>query len=179
MHREASKVLYEENQWVMIAMNYSGLRQGLKDKGYPIIVLRQMVAKNAELPFDGTPSLRIDVRVTHFWDQEPQQYIIATLEVATELCLSLTADRAAHELQLAVHVHESTSAGQDHQQMVLECLENIHGVGKTTVTAMDPPSLGDDTVKLMMTPSKTIDDGDEELARGHIPSAEALYLKGG
>ena len=74
MHRESSKVLYEENCWVFFIINFEGFADQLKAQGCPIILGR--------FPFGGKPTLRLDVRVRPFIKQDAQEFIIIPMDVA-------------------------------------------------------------------------------------------------
>ena len=112
MHRESSKVLYEENCWVFFIINFEGFADQLKAQGCPIILGR--------LPFGGKPTLRLDVRVRPFIKQDAQEFIIIPMDVTQIFLNTFPDDSRAERFEVHVHAEESPLKLANHRELVLE-----------------------------------------------------------
>ncbi len=184
IHREASKVLYEENAWVVFEMRCHGLTRDLTTDRDLIMFIRV----SGELPFGGDPSLRVCVQDHDLRDRETRDFVIVPLEWVGDLTEAFIQGDKTHKFEFAVHYTESMKH-ESRQRMTMEFLEIIRGVRKANITGLTPPSLGAQLAEHMMTPMKSIDElidrtseymrrAELMLAQGQFYLAEELYNHG-
>lgn len=69
VHAEGSRVLYEENLWVMSTFNFRGVPSKLEIDYGPTFNITRDVSQLGDLPFGRTPAVKIDVRSQQHWLQ--------------------------------------------------------------------------------------------------------------
>ena len=184
IHREASKVLYEENAWVVFEMRCQGMTRNLTTDR-DLITTSRDVSLYGELPFGGNPSLRVYVQQHDLRDRKTLDYAIIPLEWVGDLTEAFILLDKPQMLEFAVHFHDNKKH-ESRQKLAMEFLEIKRGVRKANITGLTPPSLGAQLAEHMMTPIKSIDElinrtseyirrADLMLAQGQVYLAEELY----
>ena len=187
IHREASKVLYEENAWVVFEMRVrSELRDLTSDPN--LITMSRDFWRSGRLPFGGNPSLRVYLEEPRRRDCEIVDYIIMPLEWVGDMTQAFVHSHFSSKLELVVHFHKDRKH-EGRQRMAMEFLEMIRGVKKVNITGLSPPSLGYQLAEHMMTSIKSTDELIDQtseyirraelvLAQGQVYRAEELYEQG-
>ena len=188
IHREGSKVLYEENAWVVFEIRSPGRLTLALPTDRDIITTSRDISRYGRLAFGGIPSLRVRVQECHFRDHKILDYVIIPLEwVGVTTRIFIPRD-CSHNLEFAVHFHENQKH-ESRQRMAMEFLEILRGVRKAKITGLTSPSLGARLAEHMMTPIKSIDElidrtseyirrAELMLAQGQFYLAEELYNQG-
>ena len=192
IHQEASRVLYEENIWVVFEVRspVGGILDVPCDRH--LITIFRNIPRSGRLAFGGTPSLR--VRVQHHNNRryhEDIHYTIVPLEWVRDMTREFVRDdRSYHGVYLddhefAVHFHANLKR-ESRRRMAIEFLELIRGVRKAKIYGLTSPSLGASLAKRMRTPLRSIDElidrtsvyihqAELMLAQGQAHLAEELY----
>ena len=194
IHKEASRVLYEENAWVVFEIRSPGGRiLDIPSERYLITTSRD-ISRNGRLAFGGNPSLRVRVQHCTIRFYNILHYVIVPLEWVRDMTrVFVRGDKLYHpefleDDEFAVHFHENQKH-ESRQQMAMEFLEIIRGVRKAKIYGLTSPSLGASLAKHMMTPIKSIDElidrtsvymrrAELMLAQGQVYLAEELYNQG-
>ena len=194
IHKEASRVLYEENAWVVFEIRSPGGRiLDIPSERYLITTSRD-ISRNGRLAFGGNPSLRVRVQHCTIRFYNILHYVIVPLEWVRDMTrVFVRGDKSYHpefleDDEFAVHFHENQKH-ESRQQMAMEFLEIIRGVRKAKIYGLTSPSLGASLAKHMMTPIKSIDElidrtsvymrrAELMLAQGQVYLAEELYNQG-
>jgi len=188
MHREASEILYREISWVMFNTNYHAFVKNLKALDYNMIAVKHDNPLRT-FPFGGTPALQADLTVGHISGSEAQDIIIVPLFDAQRICKAFTSVNAPMELEFNIRLDTSAQARPDCQEVMLECLRDIRGIGHATVEGVNPPSLGTEIAVLMMKPFADTDElmaraiayqrrGERAVDLGRFFYAAEIYLDG-
>ena len=194
IHKEASRVLYEENAWVVFeSRSPGGSILDLPSERYPITISRN-ISRNGRLAFGGNPSLRVRVQFCQNRFFEILHYVIIPLEWVRDMTrVFVRGDISYHpeyleDDEFAVHFHQNQKH-ESRQKMAMEFLEIIRGVRKAKIYGLTSPSLGASLAKHMMTPIKSIDElidrtsvfirrAELMFAQDQLHLAEELYNQG-
>ena len=194
IHKEASRVLYEENAWVVFEIRSPGGRiLDIPSERYLITTSRD-ISRNGRLAFGGNPSLRVRVQHCTIRFYNILHYVIVPLEWVRDMTrVFVRGDKSYHsefleDDEFAVHFHENQKH-ESRQKMAMEFLDLIRGVRKAKIYGLTSPSLGASLAKHMMTPIKSIDElidrtsvymrrAELMLAQGQVYLAEELYNQG-
>lgn len=162
IYKEASRVLYQENDWVMLCINapFRTFLDGwhLEDtlQRYPIVPL-------AESSFAQKPCLELDIRkmgdeVGGMARREPRRFIVS-LDGLPRVCQILTAAKRPLNLEIVANFFEvkANTLGK-----ILNCLEEACGYGNVVVKGLDAAATQQAITKLMMPETST---GEKALER--------------
>lgn len=182
IYAEGSKVLYEENLWVMSTFNFRSLPSWLHYDYGPTFNITRDVSQLGDLPFGREPAVRIDVRSQQQnvqcrksgtfpkWFPQPQtriqQYLLTPMhgtEATFRGYLDLFEQKGIEELEFSVSLGDLGSKQQQCQDVILDYLADFRGVRKARIRGMQPDSVNEATATSMMTPINNIQ---EILARG-------------
>lgn len=195
IHQEASRVLYEENAWVVFEYRSPGGGGILNvPNDHYLIETSRNIPRRGRLAFGGIPSLRVRVQCCDLPWFEVIHYDIVPLEWVRDMTrVFVRGDNSYCDVYLkddefAVHFHENLKH-ESRRRMALEFLELIRGVRKAKIYGLTPPSLRVSLAKQMRTPLKSIDElidrtsayihrAELMLAQGHVQLAEELYDQG-
>ena len=194
IHQEASRVLYEENAWVVFEVRspVGGNLDVPSDRH--LIRISRNIPRSGRLAFGGIPSLRVRVQHFNLRDYEVIHYTIVPLEWVRDMTREFVRDdRSYYEVYLednefAVHFHANLKH-ESQRRMAMEFLELIRGVRKAKIYGLTSPSLRASLTKRMRTPLRSIDElidrtsiyihqAELMLARGQVHLAEELYNHG-
>ena len=188
IYQEASKVLYEENAWVVFEIRCPGLILGVPSDRYLITISRDVSA--GRLPFGGIPSLRVRMQDDLVQRRKYIDYVIIPLEWVRDMTRIFVRGNMIHMSdylkydEFIVHLHE-TRKHESRRRMAMEFLEIIRGVGKAKIYGLPSP-LNVSFAKHMRTPVKSIDElidrtsmymrhAELMRAQGEFYHAEELY----
>ena len=194
INQEASRVLYEENAWVVFEIRLPGAVGLDVPSDHYLITTSRDIPRDGRLAFGGIPSLRVRVQVYNLRWFETIHYAIVPLEWVRDMTRSFVrGDIPYHDVYLedeefAVHFHENLKH-ESRRRMAMEFLELIRGVRKAKLYGLTPPSLRAPLAKQMRTPLKSIDElidrisvyirrAELMLAQGEVYLAEELYNHG-
>ena len=194
IHREASRVLYEENAWVVFEIRSPGAVVLNVPNAHYLITKSRDIPREGRLAFGGSPSLRVRVQVCNLRWFEIIHYVIVPLEWVRDMTrLFVRGDISYYDVflrddEFAVHFHENIKH-ESRRRMAMEFLELIRGVRKAKIYGLTPPSLKASLAKQMRTPLKSIDElidrvsvyirrAELMLAQGEFYLAEELYNHG-
>ena len=193
IHKEASRVLYEENAWVVFEIRWVGLVLNVPSERYLITTSRD-IERNGRLAFGGDPTLRVRVQHCEIRSHKILYYVIVPLEWVRDMTRVFVRGDISYypefleDDEFAVHFHENQKH-ESRQKMAMEFLDIIRGVRKAKIYGLTSPSLGASLAKHMMTPIKSIDElidrtsvhnrrAELMLAQGQVYLAEELYNQG-
>ena len=194
IHQEASRVLYEENAWVVFEIrSLSGWELDIPTDRY-LIKTSGDILRRGRLAFGGNPSLRLRIQVCNLRLFEVKHYVIVPLEWVRDMTRCFVHGDISHydvypeHDEFAVHFHENLKH-ESRRRMAMEFLELIRGVRKAEVYGLPSPSLGASLAKRMRTPLKSIDElidrtsmyihrAELMLAQSDFYLAEELYNHG-
>ena len=179
IHQEASRVLYEENAWVIFELRGYGTLN-IPDERYLTLICRDVSA--GRLPFGGIPSLRVRMqdgrRAQH---QNFIGYVIIPLEWVRDMTMIFIRSDITHwfwyleDKEFTIHLHE-TQKHESRRRMAMEFLEIIRGVGKAKIYGLPSP-LNVSFAKHMRTAVKSIDEIIDQ-ASMYIRHAELMRAQG-
>ena len=183
IYAEGSKVLYEENLWVMSTFNFRDMPSWLNYEYGPTFNITRDVSKLGDLPFGHTPAVRIDVRsqqqivqcgkvgpTPNYFPQPQihiQQYLLTPMYGAEKIFRSYIEEfgqKGIEELEFSVSLGDLGSKHEKCQDVILDYLADFRGVRKARIRGMQPDSVNEVAATSMMTPINNIQ---EILARGY------------
>lgn len=189
IHQEASRVLYEENAWVVFEMRCQGMMEWLAlQADHYVTVTSRDVTRYGILAFGGNPSLRVRVQERRLQHPEIIHYLIIPLEWVGDMTKFLIPGDMSHDCEFAVDFNGNQKQ-ESRQRMAIEFLEVLRGVKQAKITGLSPPSLGAQLVKHMKTRITSIDElidrtsvyirrAERMLRQGQLYLAEELYNQG-
>ena len=190
IHEEASRVLYEENAWVIFDIQISGMMQILEPPtSHYLFSTERDTSRCGMLPFGGVPSLRVRVREKNHHLQWLVGYVIIPLEWVGDMTEHfILGQKTSHDLKFSVQFHKNQKR-ESRQRMAIEFLEVIRGVRSAYVSGLNPPWLGVQVARQMKTPLTSIDElidrtsayirrAELMLAQGQVHHAQELYDQG-
>lgn len=185
IHKESSRVLYEENAWILIRMNWCDFVGSLVGFENPI------VSHSPYGHLDGffrKPALQIDVK------RLPSRNPYAGASILFDAYSMSQVLRCLIDLDLQGWVRFSVQFNPGMSKLpiirddMLFSLRYIRGFREAIVSGIDE-STAKELATLMMTPVKSVDEyleradayqklGDQRLARGHPTDADWMYVEG-
>ena len=182
IHQEASRVLYEENAWVVFEMHSIGrVDRCVVSHDYLTVISREVSA--GRLPFGGIPSLRVRMQDdrSRRYKYKHIEYVIIPLEWVRDMTRVFIRNNISNwswhlgSGEFTIHLRE-TQKHESRRRMAMEFLECIRGVGKAKIYGLPSP-LNVSFAKHMRTPLNPIDEV-IELASMYIRHAELMRAQG-
>ena len=176
IHEEASRVFYDENEWVMLTFDFPGHASRLNyDKNRTYKIARD-VFRLGELPFGRDPGIEIGIHsgkeheglqlsTRHARCKNPKHYMITRLVDAGPLFRSFLHVFSREEIEDFEYVitFARYTLRPQFYETIRDYLADIRGVSKATVVGGEPRSVVADIARVMMTP---VSDVAEIHARG-------------
>lgn len=178
IHQEASRVLYEENAWVVFEIHCPGRLDVVSHK-YLTTITREVSA--GRLPFGGIPSLRVRLQNDRSQHRKYIDYVIIPLVWVRDMTRIFIRNNIRNwswyleSDKFTVHLRE-TQKHESRRRMAMEFLECIRGVGKAKIYGLPSP-LNVSFAKHMRTPLKPTDEI-IDLASMYIRHAELMRAQG-
>lgn len=162
IYKEASRILYQENNWVMLCIN-APFRTFLGGWHLEDTVQRYPIVPLAESSFAQNPCLELDIRkmgeeVGGMARRELRRFIVS-LDGLPRVCQILTAAKRPSNLEIVANFFEVKANTLD---KILDCLEEACGYGSVVVKGLDAAATQQAITKLMMPETST---GEEALER--------------
>ena len=167
IHEESSRVLYKENAWVLIRMNWCGLVGSLLMQGYPI------VSHSPYGHLDGfvrKPALQVNVQIPGSRNPYAGASILLDAYSAHTFFRCFTNFYIPESVNFSVRFNPGMRKMPAVRDEIIPRLRDIRGSGKACVTGIDE-STGNELVTLMMTPVDSLDEDLEPAATDQIQEA--------
>ncbi|CAD6593175.1 MAG: hypothetical protein ASARMPREDX12_006920 [Alectoria sarmentosa] len=185
MHKECTRILYEENTWILITTNWVNLVRLYLEANHPIVSHSPAGHLDA---FIRKPALQVDLRDPHFSPQSAQSSMLMIAHDVHSVFRSLTWEHDPMQVRFSVRFDPRLSTKPEVRETLLLSLRDLRGVGMTTVSGIETTT-ANELATLMMTPMKRMDElfervdahkmrGDRQLALGHFVNAERIYYSG-
>lgn len=182
IHQEASRVLYEENVWVVFEMHSIGkVDRCVVSHDYLTYISRQVSA--GRLHFGGIPSLRVRMQDdrSRRYKYKHIEYVIIPLEWVRDMTKVFVRNNIRNwswelgSAEFTIHLRE-TQKHESRRRMAMEFLECIRGVRKAKIHGLPSP-LNFSFAKHMRTPLNPIDEV-IDLASMYIRHAKLVRAQG-
>ncbi len=192
VYLEASATIYDENVWVMVTFNFRGVASQLMYDPYHTYNITHDTTQHGELPFGREPpAVRVDVQSQNTL-KSAQKYLITPLRYAEPLFRSFSGKfiwRELEDFKLTVCLSERCEQRQMCPELVMDYLEDIHGVKEAAVSGMSPSASNDRLAQLMLAPIQQVDEiitrsgvyqrrGDRASDLGHFKKAREIIIWG-
>ena len=128
MHKECARILYEENTWIIITMNWEFERLYL-DAGH--LIVSHSPAGHLDT-FIRKPTLQVDLRDLHFSPQSAQSSMLLIAHDVYCIFRDLTCLHDPLQFHFSVQFDPRLSTKPEVRETLLLCLRDLRGVGMTT-----------------------------------------------
>lgn len=187
LYKECTRILYEENTWVLITVNWRNLQKIFPKANYPPVSHSPAGHLDA---FNRKPALQVDLRDQCIETQSVQESMLSIAYHVYRVFRYVTGGHNPKQIDLSVRFDPRLSRKPEVREDLLLYLRDIRGVGKTAVTGIETTSTANELATLMMAPMKSLDElferadaykkrGDRQLALGNSIDGMRIYYGGG
>ena len=186
MYKECSRILYEENTWVLITVNWRNIANLLPNPNHVYVSHSSAGHLGALIR---KPALQVDLRHQCIETQSAQESILFIAHRVFCDIRYLTGGHNPKQIDFNVQFDPRISRKPKVREDLLFKLHDIRGVGKTVVTGIETVSIANELATLMMTPMKSVYElseradaykkrGDQCFALGNSEDAKLFYCEG-